>query len=364
MLRTMEDVKSVDIRVTTEEDRALLGEHNWYDYSKTSDIAQCPTYGIVTHSLGKRMKGSGRQMALEAGSAAHEVFCASRILQLVDQGFIQHAEYHGMQLFGETRFEQMLEHLSTVDERKRRFDFCLEALYSSGFTDDDMDKKRTIGNIEETCMVYLDEYDYDRFPVWVSDPDDPTSMVGAENGIDIVVEFTFNNGEKYLIRWVGKVDGIHVDKKHNYIVLNENKTSGRLSDAWRNSFMTSHQLTGYCVAMSAITEQAIENVDVYGSCLPVPRSYTGSGAVTRIPEKRTQEDYYPEWLGWILFHTQVDKQYGTMEKVFDAPRNTHACNRYFSTCSLMPFCATPRQDRMGVLEDMEEHRWSPLAENA
>ena len=306
MLRTMDSVKSVDIRVTTEEDRALLGEYNWYDYSKTSDIAQCPTYGIVTHALGKRMKGLGRSMALEAGSAAHEVFCASRILQIDDQGYHAHAHYHGIKQFGETRFEAMIKHLSTQDERKRRFDFCLEALYSSGFTDDDMDKKRTIGNIEETCMVYLDEYDYDRFPVWISDVNDHTAMVGAENGIDIVIQYTFDDGEKVLIRWVGKVDGIHLDRKNSdRMVLNENKTAGRLSDSWRNAFMTSHQLTGYCVAMSAITEQRIEDVDVYGSCLPVPRSYTGSGAVTRISETRKQEDHYPEWLGWILFHTQV-----------------------------------------------------------
>ena len=98
----MDDVTDVRIRATSPED--TFDEGDWFDYSGLSDYATCPTFGIIKQKLRKTMVGEGRRMALEAGSAAHEVFAAVRVLQLLRQGHDAHFYYHGKRLFGDTRF--------------------------------------------------------------------------------------------------------------------------------------------------------------------------------------------------------------------------------------------------------------------
>jgi len=64
---------SMETRMSTDEDKETLTP---YDHTKLSAINTCPTWGIVRYSLHKTMGGSGREMALEAGIAAHEAFAA------------------------------------------------------------------------------------------------------------------------------------------------------------------------------------------------------------------------------------------------------------------------------------------------
>ena len=336
------------IRNATEDD--VFEDGDWFDYSGLTDYSTCLTNGILKQHMRKRMfEPSGRRsMALEAGSAAHEVFAARRVYQLKEQGLDDHFLHHGLQLFGEQRFNGMLEFADDPQS------FALEALYNSGFTDDPDDKRRTTGNIEESCIIYMQSYPYSEFPVWIQDASEPTSLVGIEMPVDMVIEFLLPN-HTIKCRVIGKVDGIHTNR-HDAVVLNENKTASRLDMSWQMSFNMSHQLTCYSLAMSTLIGKSVELVDVYGLALPMPRSGPLAGYI-RIPELRTDK-HYTDFLIWLLHNRQMRDFYG--EDVASAPRSTNACNRYFSTCEFMPFCTAQDYDRDEVIEQMSQNEWSPL----
>lgn len=348
----MDDVSSIDIRMRQDDEELKDGE--WFDYSGLSDYATCPTYGIIKNKLRKTMAGGGRRMALEAGSAAHEVFAAVRCMQLLRQGLPEHFAFHGNRLFGEERFNSMCEYVGNEDPEQELYQFALEALYTSGFTDDAGDKRRTMGNIEEACIVYMQNYAFDKFPVWVQDVDDRESLVGIEMPVDMVVEFTTPDGVIHC-NVIGKVDGIHTDLDGN-LVLNENKTAGRLDIPWQMSFSMSHQLSVYTLAMSTMLGEVCSYIDVYGLALPMPRSGSLSGFL-RIPEVR-HEKHFGDFLRWLLHNRQVRDMYGS--DVRHAPRNTNSCNRYFSICEFMPFCGSAEYDQQDVLNDMSDNEWNPL----
>jgi len=330
-------------------------DNSWFDYSTLNDLATCPTYGIIRHGYGKVNTKGGRKMALEAGSAAHEVYAAARLLQLLDQGEEELFESTGNRLFNEERFSVMKSLLNNPDARNRRMSFCLEALYSSGFEDDDSDKRRTIGNIEESCMAYLDRYDFDRYPVWISDD---KKMVGIENAVDMVISFKFADMTVINVRYVGRIDGIHIEKdKPGRIILNENKTASRLTDNWRDSFLMSHQLTGYALAISTMLRRVVEDVHVYGMALPLPRNYNAGGFL-RIPERRTAESHFPQFLRWVLHNAQT--YYNGVKNPLEQPKFSHSCNRYFSTCIYTCICGSHADDRQEQFDDMEVSFWNPL----
>ena len=349
----VKDATEIDIFPTPDD----WSDEDWFDYSTLNDLATCPTLGIIRHGYGKINKKGGRRMALEAGSAAHEVYAAARLLQLFDQGEEELFEREGLRLFKENRFDNMKSFMHKSDPRTRRMAFCLEALYSSGFEDDDYDKQRTMGNLEESCIAYLDRFEYDRFPVWVSDD---RKLVGVEVPIDIIIRFSFSDGVTFPVRYVGRVDGIHTEKdKPERIILNENKSASRLSDNWRSSFMLSHQVTGYALAMSTVLKKVVEDVHIYGMALPIPRNYDASGFL-RIPERRTAETHFPQFLRWVLHNVQT--YYNGLRNPLEQPKFTHSCNRYFSTCSYTCICASHAEDREDQFKDMEVEFWNPLAE--
>jgi hypothetical protein len=39
---------------------------------------------------------------------------------------------------------------------------------------------------------------------------------------------------------------------------------------------------------------------------------------------------------------------------------THSCNRYFRPCSLIPFCASDREEQERIIAEMVTDEWSPL----
>jgi len=347
-LYKLTDCEKVVIRDTNKDDE--FNDADWFDYSGLTDYSTCLTNGILKQHLRKTFRDPNgrRQMALEAGSAAHEVFAARRVYQLKEAGLDDHFLYHGLQLFGEARFNGMLEFADDAQS------FSLEALYNSGFTDDPDDKRRTTGNIEEACIIYMQSYNYEEFPVWVADRRMPTADVGIECSVDMVVEFHFADNI-IKSRVIGKVDGIHTNQQGE-LVLNENKTAGRLDMAWQQSFSMSHQLSVYALAMTTRLKQPVELVDVYGLALPTPRSGSLGGFI-RIPELRS-EKHHTDFLIWLLHNRQMRDFYG--DNVAYAPRSTNACNRYFSTCEFMPYCGAADYDRDDVLEQMGTNEWNPL----
>lgn len=354
---------SIRVRLATEDDQHLPS----YDNTKLTAINTCPVWGIVRYAKHKTFPTNSRAMALEAGGAMHEVFAALRLYQLiyhtlpalgVEQSIIdQSLTFNGHRLFGEDKFEGALRPAleTEEDERTRKLNFCLAALYAAGFYDDPADRRRTLSNLEEAAILYIERFDLDRKQIWVRDPFDPQSDVGIEIAFDLVIEFEFEDGIVRSYRFVGKFDGLEV--KDGEIMVGENKTASRLDEAWRMSFELASQVTGYMLAASVWTQQNVRKAYVYGVQIPQPRSSDIGGLSN---EFVTRQDYhFARWFGWFLHTVDIAERYG--DDPVNAPRYTHSCNRYFRPCNFIAFCASDEEDQRLILEqEMVVDEWSPL----
>lgn len=341
------------------------------DNTKLVAINTCPVWGIIRYTHHKSMGGMGRAMALEAGSAAHEVFAAHRLFSFMEYG----EEYYGStkeqvkrayedtgkRIFGDSRFAEMC---SAVDPREdyrtRLQQFALTSLYNSGFYDDPGDKRRTTTNIEEMCIAYMDKHDFkSRLPYW-----DGKDFVGIEIPVDVVIAITYTDEKTadtktIFIRFIGKADGIHyIDRERSALRVHENKTASRLGDAWEMSWETNHQPTGYMIALSALLGEQITQAEMLGTCLPLPKSYTING-IARVVVKRHQWQL-EEWFSWLLHTALLHDEH--KDDPTNAPMYTHSCNRYFRPCSFIPLCGTEPEERVAMFNDMSVDEWSPLHE--
>jgi hypothetical protein len=354
-------IEKVSARLTTEDDMHLIA----YDNTKLVAINTCPTWGILRYGMHKSMSppasaGGPRAMALECGSAAHEVFAAVRLWQLRSyQEKRTLADFHGPRLFGNTRYDAML---SSVDEREdartQSLAFCLSALETSGFYDDPRDKRRTMTNLEESCIAYIDRWDWNRMPVWIRDADDPQSDIGVELPFDIVLSFVLERGETREYRFIGKADGLHV--RGTTLYLHENKTASRLDEAWSQSFLLSSQVTGYCFALGLWAGEPIANAEIYGMSIPLPKNYDYGGLARESVNRYTH--HFERWFNWFLHTVELERAYAN--NPVDAPKYTHSCNRYFRPCSMIPFCDASDEEQLEILGEMYEDEWSPLHEVA
>ena len=80
-------------------------------------------------------------MALECGTALHEVFAAVRLWQLDRvQGLPKHTKYNGARIFGELRWNMCWNHCVThTDERDQLLELCFAILKSGNWKDDEKD---------------------------------------------------------------------------------------------------------------------------------------------------------------------------------------------------------------------------------
>ncbi len=367
-------IKSVNVRLATEADAHLPT----YDNTKLQAVNTCPTWGILRYDMHKTFSSNGRAMALEAGSAMHEVFAAVRLWQLwkydlpenLNKCYHSYApdliQYHGIRLFGESRWEGMLETINEAeDARTQCLNFCLQSLYSSGFYDDPSDRRRTVSNLEEAAIMYIDRWDMRRMPIWIRDKDDPKSDVGIEHAFDVVIEYVLEDNdvmsygegttEKKSYRFTGKLDGIQW--KDGTLRVDENKTAARLDDAWVLSFDMSSQVTGYCLAGSIWSGEEITQATVRGLQIPLPKAYE-SGLVTINTQR--EPHHLERWLEWFLYSVQMYEQF--YKDPINAPKFTHSCNRYFRPCNFLPFCVGSNEEMQMALEEMVTEEWSPLHE--
>jgi hypothetical protein len=349
-------LRSLNTRMATEDDAHLPT----YDHTKLSAINTCPTWGILRYSKHKKMPSSARTMPLEAGAAAHEGFAAVRWMQLY-QIHPELAMYHGPLLFGPDRFPVMFNVINdTATLRTNTINFVLEALETCGFYDDVSDRNRTISNISESLIAYIDAYDFDRYPIWVRDKDDPKSDVGIEIAFDIVVtieyeEWPYTNVIKE-VRFTGKLDGLHWNKED--LIIIEEKTGGRLDDNWLAQWALSHQITGYCIATQTFTNTSCTHALVSGTRLPIGK--VAAEGIRREYVPRTPL-MFEKWANWFITTISTEQKY--RDDVTAAPMFTHSCNRYFRTCSFLPFCAADTvQEKNDIIEEMEDDEWSPLHE--
>ena len=365
----MTKVKSVSVRLATPDDAHLFR----YTNSNLVSMNTCPTLAIVKDQMQLGYPSQSRAMALEAGGAMHEMFAAVRLWQLWKHDLPRLAPdtintdpekplvpqlvaYHGIRLFGQERWEDMLEQVPDAagveDERTNCLNFCLQALYSSGFYDDPSDNRRTMSNLEEAAIMYIDRWDFKRHPIWIRDINDPESDVGIEIKFDVVITYTFDDElnvdgtyeKSYLFS--GTLDGLH--HRDSQLVIGENKTASRLDEAWRQSFEMSSQITGYALAGTVFTQEPITKGVVWGVQIPLPKSYDYGGLVV---EHVTRESFKTErWFDWFLYTVQQYEAY--QNNPHDAPKFTHSCNRYFRPCHMIPFCASDDEEQKQALSEM------------
>lgn len=358
-----------------------------FDNSRLVALNTCPTDGIIRYTYNKRMGHGGRAMALEAGSAAHEVFAAHRLHHFDPTGPAGDRYGHdranliftntGRRVFGLERFQQMVGAVDPrEDRRSQRIAFSLNALYTSGFYDDPADRKRTVTNIEEMCIAYMDKFDWsNQMPIVLENYDASGPTAGIEIPIDVTLEYTVpaeppryadDDGAHHdrpptilRYRFIGRADGVHwKDSSETVIRAHENKTASRLGDAWEQSHTMSHQHTGYMIGLSTQLGKSVRDTLVLGTALPLPTSYALTG-ISRVPVHR--EDFeIQSWFDWFIHTVTLHDEYA--DRPADAPHYTHSCNRYFRPCSYIPFCASLPEDRMELLEEMETVVWNPLDE--
>jgi hypothetical protein len=356
---------SLETRMATDEDAHLPT----YDHTKLSAINTCPTWGILRYSHHKKMPGASRAMALEAGSASHEGFAAVRwyqyyMFQCKTEVQVSNAMYHGNLLFPNGRFERMFAVLSeSATHRTNCINFTIEAVESTDFYDDIGDNRRTISNISEALIAYIDAYDFERYPIWVRDPEDPKTDIGIEIAFDVVVTIKYDIGDGYghtlVVRFTGKLDGLHIDpKKNNQLLIEENKTGARLDDSWLAQWILSNQITGYCVASQTFTGLPCTYAIVSGMRIPIGKN--PSEGIRKEPVNR-KPIMFEKWATWFVTSILMEQEY--KDDVVDAPMYTHSCNRYFRACSFLPFCASDSaEEKLQIIDEMELDEWSPLHE--
>jgi len=345
----------------------------WVDYSTMTAINTCPRWGLINSWHGKHLSaGVERVLPLEAGRAMHDVFAACRFFDLIHSiGVGDKPDYDGIvlkrifeyatKLFATKenplRWQQAFSYyLSGEDEITRCMQMCLNLLETSGYYDDARDNKRTMSNLESAAINYIQRYPLGRFIPIMTD-----EFIGVEVPFDVTLHDSRDNP---LMRFIGRVDGVCLDTMRPSDTtpeVHENKTGSRIDTVWSNSFDTSHQVTGYCIALSCVLGLPVRNVVMWGLQLPVPKSSAYSDGIMRYPTSRDERAFH-EWKTWV-HHTLLTIEVYEHDPV-NAPMYTHSCNRYFRSCSLIPFCCESDRDKRQHMFDheMTSERWSPLAE--
>lgn len=345
----LSSIESVDFELATPADHDLPT----YDNTKLQAINVCPTWGIVRYQMHRSLISAQRSMALEAGKAMHEVFAWVRLCTLAQSDAVA-ADYHSDRLFGADRMRlirgQSTMHGDVPDMCKSG---AISVLNTSDFYDDPRDKRRTLSNLEECALAYVDRWRWDQ-PVWQRTPNDPRGDVGIEIPFDVVCSVKYITGVTRRFRFTGKIDGIHVH--HDGLHVHENKTAARLNDAWHMSFHTSSQVTGYCMAATVYSGVAIRRADVIGLSVPMPRSYEYGGYLR---DTYSRYDHsFKRWIEWVMHSIDLYEEYEN--NPYDAPMYTHSCNRYYRPCSLIPFCDSDSEEQHVAISEMSVIEWSPL----
>lgn len=350
-----------------------------YDFSMINAINTCPMYGITRYVHNKVFTVNEREMALECGALCHNCFAIYRALSIYYRG-ISESDKH-LQAIGIKHIARFIQEvLMDIDEAKA-VEFCHELLKqaeekttplakytifsdflidNSGYYDDPDDKKRTIENIKSSLLSYLSnflELIQDE-PVWINNSEEIDTLVGIEIPFDLKVTITFvANGEEQeqILHFIGKLDGIHT-RKDGTLIIHENKTASRLDDSWVDQWYNSHQITGYCLASSFFTGVNCLQARVLGMQIPVPKY---SGYAFRMERVDREKHYFEDWCRWMLFNHEIIEEYKDTPEI--APKNTHACCKYYKQCAFTFLCVNSAEERKRIInEEMIEHEWSPL----
>jgi hypothetical protein len=344
----------LSVSLTTEKDKHLPA----FDYTKLTALNTCPRWGLIRYDQHKRMPGSGRNLPIEIGSTAHKGFAAIRLMELMEAGHGENDLVHqkGLKEFGEERWLKLVAIYSGGDNFRDRVQAgALYIINTAGFTDDPGNRRKTLSNLEASMIAYIQRSEFGKRIPYIDD-----KMVGVEVPFDLTLTFNHMDARELRIRYIGKIDGIVTTP--NGIEIEENKTTSGLSVPWMDGFLISHQVTGYCMAVSTLLNQPVRDVVIRGLMVPLPKNYDLQG-VANVPVSRDRFRF-TEWARWV-WHTVNDIWLPFHEKPLEAPEYSHSCYRYFGSCPFIPLCgmASP-EDRQLTFEQMEHDEWSPLHEEA
>lgn len=349
---------NVDIKPTTDFDLEP------WSYSRLTDINTCEVWGMVRGAYRKTFPTAGRSLALEAGSAAHRAFAAFRLYKLIECGHKEHFQFHIRRVFGNDQGAALAARLRTSTEPfLNAAALAVDALHTSGYYDDPMDRRRTMANIEESFYAYAKSVHTRQNPIYVQNEHKPETLVGIELPFDFTVNIDYNLNPRQTIRYIGTIDAVHVSAKSGLPYIEENKTASRLGDAWAASFETSHQITGYTAFASALLGLPIREAVVRGVSLPQPRKASTYTEGVRSEYVTRSEDQLEQFFKWVyLTHA---KRLRIGDNIENAMQETHSCNRYFQACSLIPFCNSGGAiERRTMLDEMVTLELSPSEQAA
>ena len=323
-----------------------------YDFTKFTAVNTCPTFGVLRYGLHRTESSSSRSMAIDAGKACHDYFAALRVWSLRNHykdeaDKITKIGLHATKLFGSVRYAEMLSAPQDApDAFSNAINFCLPALHTSGFYDSPTDRRRTMANLEQSCLSYTSRYFMSEMPVVLE-----SDLVGVELPFCILFRETKSNKPRFI--YTGRIDGLHLYNNIPHIA--ENKTAFRLDDVWRMMFHTSNQVTGYMVAATLMLQKEVVDGFVMGTQIPQPKSMTDGVAFEQV--SRNTSDF-ERWAEWSLHSIDLYERF--INRPTEAPRYTHSCNRYFHACQFIPFCTMPREEQADMIEAMSVEEWSPL----
>jgi hypothetical protein len=156
-------------------------------------------------------------------------------------------------------------------------------------------------------------------------------------------------------RYAGRIDGL---RRYSLgLTTEENKTAARINQTWRDSYAISHQITGYCIAAGLFTGDPVDHAYAIGLQIPQPRGMFDG--VAWEPLIRDQHNYH-RWFQWLV-HT-VEIIWRNNRDPIHAPKYSHSCNRYFRSCSFIPFCYMEEDEQKNILAEMIDDPWTPLRE--
>lgn len=314
-----------------------------YSHSIVEAVLTCPVWGIIRYVKGLYYPTQHRQMALEAGSAMHEIFAAVRVWQLLRlQQLPGHFAHHGKRLFGDDRFNSAFREID--NPRDELINFCFNILNSSEFIDDPDDPMRTLANMEVTIIRYVDDMmpKMERNPIWVKDVADPTSPVGIEIVFDVILTYRGRS-----LRYIGTIDGIVVPPAFDGEgMIDENKTASRLDETWRKSYMVKSQPTGYIAVAQMITGLVVSRVRMIGCKVKQTRS--AEDILSFIEEREPWQ--MQKWAQSLQHADDMVQKF--KDEPLEAPQYTQSCSRYFRPCSFIDLCAAEPSEQAAIFDTM------------
>lgn len=321
-------------------------------------VTTCPKWGVIHNVQHKRFVTGFRQMALEAGSVMHDVFAGFNLLQIgAAQNSPDHMRHHAKSLYGFDRynacnFEKALEKYKANPGRAMD-SLAVDLIATSEFYDDENDKNRTVANLEHAAFELSGFYlsNLAKFPIYVSDDNDPTKPVGVEKSLDVLFTCDVMHDDGTIdiqtFRFIGLADVVYHNRETNLVTLGEYKTTSSMNEGWREAFRTRHQQSAYLGALQAYFPNVSWDCILTGSSIPVRKT---SAPNMTFPIYRDREAVN-NFLMTALTALELMAKYKD-EKAIDAPMFTHSCNRYFRPCSLLDLCSSCRDDQLAMWNEM------------